>query len=41
MLAAVSPMGDRLAVISWVLHDRHPKPARELREARRDSTGQS
>jgi len=41
MLAVASAMGDRLAVISWVLHDRHPKPVRELCPARRDSTGQS
>jgi hypothetical protein len=34
-------MGDRFVVVSWILHDDHGAPARELSEARRDSAGHS
>ena len=34
-------MGDRLSMVSWILHDDHSGPARDLPTARRDCTGHS
>jgi hypothetical protein len=34
-------MGDRFVVVSWILHDDHSAPARELPGARGDCAGHS
>jgi len=34
-------MGDRLTVVSWILHDDHSAPARDLPSARRGCAGNS
>jgi hypothetical protein len=34
-------MGDRFFVVSWILHDDHSAPARDLPSVRGDSTGHS